>query len=104
MAIFLIHYDLPQKPDVEHADLIPILTRIGAKRLTATAWAVRTEMELTAIRDELQLCILPGEGRIYDCLKYLLKKSIVRFHESSAAALLYRGPSVSLWNACCAPS
>jgi len=61
MAIFLIHYDLPQKPDVEHADLIPILTRIGAKRLTATAWAVRTEMELTAIRDELQLCILPGD-------------------------------------------
>jgi hypothetical protein len=36
MPIFLIHYDLPQKPDVEHPDLIPILTRIGAKRLTAT--------------------------------------------------------------------
>jgi hypothetical protein len=61
MPIFLIHYDLPQKPDVEHPDLIPILTRIGAKRLTATAWAVRTDMELTAIRDELQLCILPGD-------------------------------------------
>jgi hypothetical protein len=61
MPIFLIHYDLPQKPDVEHPDLIPILTRIGAKRLTSTAWAVRTEMELTAIRDELQLCILPGD-------------------------------------------
>jgi hypothetical protein len=61
MPIFLIHYDLPQKPDVEHPDLIPILTRIGAKRLTATAWAVRTEIELTAIRDELQLCILPGD-------------------------------------------
>jgi hypothetical protein len=61
MPIFLIHYDLPQKPDVEHPDLIPILTRIGAKRLTATAWAVRTEMELTAIRDQLQLCILPGD-------------------------------------------
>ena len=61
MPIFLIHYDLPQKPDVEHPDLIPILTRIGAKRLTATAWAVETDMELTAIRDELQLCILPGD-------------------------------------------
>jgi hypothetical protein len=61
MPIFLIHYDLPQKPDVEHPDLIPILTRIGAKRLTATAWAVRTEIELTAIRDELQLSILPGD-------------------------------------------
>jgi hypothetical protein len=61
MPIFLIHYDLPQKPDVEHPELIPILTRIGAKRLTATAWAVQTEMELTAIRDELQLCILPGD-------------------------------------------
>ena len=61
MPIFLIHYDLPLKPDVEHPELIPILTRIGAKRLTATAWAVRTEMELTAIRDELQLCILPGD-------------------------------------------
>ena len=61
MPTFLIHYDLPQKPDVEHPDLIPILTRIGAKRLTATAWAVRTDMELTAIRDELQLCILPGD-------------------------------------------
>ena len=61
MPIFLIHYDLPQKPDVEHPDLIPILTRIGAKRLTATAWAVRTEVELTAIRDQLQLCIFPGD-------------------------------------------
>jgi hypothetical protein len=61
VPLFLIHYDLPQKPDVEHPDLIPILTRIGARRITATAWAVRTEMELTAIRDELQLCILPGD-------------------------------------------
>ena len=64
MPIFLIHYDLPQKPDVEHPDLIPILTRIGAKRLTATAWAVETDMELTAIRDELQLCILPGDRMV----------------------------------------
>jgi hypothetical protein len=61
MPIFLIHYDLPMKPDVEHPELIPILTRIGAKRLTATAWAVRTEMEITAMRDELQLCIMPGD-------------------------------------------
>jgi hypothetical protein len=61
VPLFLIHYDLPQKLDVEHPDLIPILTRIGARRITATAWAVRTEMELTAIRDELQLCILPGD-------------------------------------------
>ena len=61
MPIFLIHYDLPLKPDVEHPDLIPILTQIGAKRLTATAWAVRTEMEIAAIRDQLQLCILPGD-------------------------------------------
>ena len=61
MPIILIHYDFPQKPDVEHPDLLSILTRIGAKRLTATAWAVRTEMKLTDIRDELQLCILPGD-------------------------------------------
>ena len=61
MATFLIHYDLPLKPDVEHPELIPILARIGAKRLTATAWAVRTEMEIAAIRDELQICMLPGD-------------------------------------------
>ena len=61
MATFLIHYDLPLKPDVEHPELIPILTRIGAKRLTATAWAVRTEMKIAAIRDELQICMLPGD-------------------------------------------
>jgi hypothetical protein len=64
MAIFLIHYDLPVKPDLEHPDLIPLLTRIGAKRLTATAWAVRTEMEITTIRDELQLCFMPGDRLI----------------------------------------
>ena len=61
MPIFLIHYDLPVKPDVEHPDFIPILERTGAKRLTATAWAVRTEMEITSIRDALQQCLMPGD-------------------------------------------
>jgi hypothetical protein len=61
MPIFLIHYDLPQKPDVEYPELIPILTRLGAKRLTATAWAVRTEKSLTELRDEIVICALPGD-------------------------------------------
>jgi hypothetical protein len=61
MPIFLIHYDLPLKPDIEHPDFVPTLERIGAKRLTATAWALRTEMEIAAIRDQLQICILPGD-------------------------------------------
>jgi hypothetical protein len=61
MPIFLIHYDLPQKPDVEYPELIPILTRLGAKRLTATAWAVRTEKSLTELRDEIVISALPGD-------------------------------------------
>ena len=61
MPVFLIHYDLPQKPDVDYPELIPILTRLGAKRLTATAWALRTEMGVADIRDEIQICALPGD-------------------------------------------
>ena len=61
MPVYLIHYDLPQKPDVEYPELIPILTRLGAKRLTANAWAVRTEKGVAAIRDEIQICALPGD-------------------------------------------
>ena len=61
MPIFLIHYDLPQKPDVDYPELIPILTRLGAKRLTRTAWAVQTGMRLTELRDEIQICALPGD-------------------------------------------
>ena len=59
--MYLIHYDLPQKPDVEYPELIPILTRLGAKRLTANAWAVRTEKGVAGIRDEIQICALPGD-------------------------------------------
>jgi len=44
MAHFLIHYELLQKPDVEYPALIPTLTRLGAKRLTSSAWALRAEM------------------------------------------------------------
>lgn len=61
MAIFLIHYDLPQKPDVDYPELIPKLTNLGAKRLTATAWALRTEMGVADLRDEIQICALPGD-------------------------------------------
>jgi hypothetical protein len=61
MPIFLILYDLPQKPDVDYPLLIPILTRLGAKRLTATAWAVRTGMPITELRDEIQINALPGD-------------------------------------------
>lgn len=61
MPIFLIHYDLPQKPDVEYPELIPILTRIGAKRLTPTAWAVQTDKSITELRDEIVMCALPGD-------------------------------------------
>lgn len=61
MPFFLIHYDLPQKPDIEYPELIPILTRLGAKRLTATAWAVQIDMTIAALRDEIQICALPGD-------------------------------------------
>jgi hypothetical protein len=61
MPTFLIHYDLQQKPDVEYPDLIPILTRLGAKRLTATAWALVTNIGIADLRDEIQICALPGD-------------------------------------------
>jgi hypothetical protein len=61
MPTFLIHYDLQQKPDVEYPELVPILTRLGAKRLTATTWAVRTDMKIAELRDEIQICALPGD-------------------------------------------
>ena len=61
MPVFLIHYDLLQKPDVEYPTLIPTLTRLGAKRLTSTAWVVRAEMGVAELRDEIQLCTLQGD-------------------------------------------
>ena len=61
MAIYVVHYDLPQKPDVEYPELIPILTRLGARRLTPTAWALRSDMGIAALRDEIQICALPGD-------------------------------------------
>ena len=61
MAVLLIHYELLQKPDVEYPTLIPTLTRLGAKRLTSTAWAVRTGMGVRELRDEIQLCALQGD-------------------------------------------
>jgi hypothetical protein len=61
MALFLIHYDLPQKPDIEYPELIPILTRLGAKRVTATAWVLKTDRSITEIRDEIVICALPGD-------------------------------------------
>ena len=59
--MFLIHYDLLQKPDIEYPTLIPTLARLGAKRLTATAWVVRTEMGVAELRDEIELCALQGD-------------------------------------------
>jgi hypothetical protein len=61
LPIFLILYDLPQKLDVDYPQLIPMLTRLGAKRLTATAWAVRTSMPKAELRDEIQINALPGD-------------------------------------------
>ena len=61
MALFLIHYELLQKPDVEYPTLIPTLTRLGATRLTSTAWAVRADMTVVQLRDEIQLCALQGD-------------------------------------------
>jgi hypothetical protein len=61
VPLFLIHYDLLQKPDVEYPTLIPTLTRLGAKRLTSTAWAVRADMSVAELRDEIQLCAVQGD-------------------------------------------
>jgi hypothetical protein len=60
-AVLLVHYDLLQKPDVEYPMLIPTLERLGAKRLTSTAWAVRAEIGAAQLRDEIQLCALQGD-------------------------------------------
>jgi len=61
MALFLIHYELLRKPDVEYPTLIPTLTHLGAKRLTSSAWALRAEMGVAQLRDEIQLCALQGD-------------------------------------------
>jgi hypothetical protein len=61
MPVFLIHYDLLQKPDVEYPTLIPTLNRLGAKRLTSTAWAVQSDLGVAGLRDEIQLCALQGD-------------------------------------------
>ena len=60
-AVFLVHYDLLQKPDVEYPTLIPTLTRLGAQRLTSTAWALRADVGVAQLRDEIQLCALQGD-------------------------------------------
>jgi hypothetical protein len=65
MAVFLIHYELLQKPDVEYPALIPTLARLGAQRLTATAWAVDADMGVAQLRDELQLCALQGDRFVF---------------------------------------
>ena len=57
MPVFLIHYALLQKPDVEY----PTLTALGARRLTSTAWAVRAEMGVAELRDAIQLCAVQGD-------------------------------------------
>ena len=59
--MFLIHYDLLQKPDIEYPTLIPTLTRLGAARLTSTAWAIRAEMGVAELRDAIQLCAVQGD-------------------------------------------
>jgi hypothetical protein len=61
MAVFLIHYDLYSRPDVEYPTLIPKLTKLGAKRLTSSCWVVKTDLPITAIRDNLQICALTGD-------------------------------------------
>ena len=61
MPIILIHYDLQQRPDVEYPDLIPILTGMGARRLTASTWFVATDRGVADVRDEVQICALPGD-------------------------------------------
>jgi hypothetical protein len=61
VPLFLIHYDLSLKPDVEYPALVPTLSRLGAKRLTATAWALRSDLGAAALRDEIQLCAVQGD-------------------------------------------
>ena len=61
MSVFLIHYDLLQKPDVEYPTLIPTLTRLGARRVTASAWVVRADMGVAELRDEIEPCAVQGD-------------------------------------------
>jgi len=61
MPVFLVHYDLLQKPDDEYPALIPTLTRLGARRLTSTAWALRADIGVAQLRDEIQICALQGD-------------------------------------------
>jgi len=61
MAVFLIHYDLLQKPDVEYPALVPTLDRLGARRLTSTAWVVRSDLDVASVRDAIELCALQGD-------------------------------------------
>jgi hypothetical protein len=61
MAIFLIHYDLYSRPDVEYPTLIPKLEKLGAKRLTSSTWAVKTEKPIAELRDEVEICALTGD-------------------------------------------
>ena len=61
MPVFLVHYDLLQKPDDEYPTLIPTLTRLGARRLTSTAWALRADIGVAQLRDEIQICALQGD-------------------------------------------
>ena len=61
MPIFLVHYELQQKPDVEYPHLIPTLTKFDARRLSASAWALRSDKAITELRDEIQISALPGD-------------------------------------------
>jgi hypothetical protein len=61
MPLYLVHYDLQYRPDVEYPLLIPTLNRLGARRITATAWAVRSDMKLGDLRDEVQISAMPGD-------------------------------------------
>jgi hypothetical protein len=61
MPVFLVHYELLQKPDVEYPALIPSLERLGATRLTASMWALRAEMSVAALRDEIQQSAIQGD-------------------------------------------
>ena len=61
MPIFLVHYELQQKPDVEYPQLIPTLTKFGAGRLSASAWVLRSDKAITELRDEIQISALPGD-------------------------------------------
>jgi hypothetical protein len=61
MPLFLVHYELLQKPDVEYPTLIPTLTRLGARRLTSSTWVVRSQCGVAELRDEIQLAALQGD-------------------------------------------